>query len=167
MVSSKQEIIRIIQGDGPEDLEQHPHGLLADSLAEHHGPRHRLLQALLLRGHYHRQPHCHAGAHYYVSCPIYTDQYNANPGKQVHQRVDVFAKDVLREDGRCLAPFHPSYPVSRGLLQNKANLKTSITRQNFSYLTYKINLVLPINLYRCSYRPTLSTCAARSKTRRR
>ena len=107
----------IIQGDGPEDLEQHPHGLLAHSLAEHHGPRHRLLQALLLRGHHHRQPHCHAGAHYYVSCPIYTDQYNANPGKQVHQRVDVFAKDVLREDGRCLAPFHPSYPLSRGLFK--------------------------------------------------
>ena len=113
----------IIQGDGPEDLEQHPHGLLAHSLAEHHGPRHRLLQALLLRGHHHRQPHCHAGAHYYVSCPIYTDQYNANPGKQVHQRVNVFAKDVLREDGRCLAPFHPSYPFSRGLLRNKAHLK--------------------------------------------
>ena len=112
----------IIQGDGPEDLEQHPHGLLADSLAEHHGPRHRLLQALLLRGHHHRQPHCHAGAHYYVSCPIYIDQYNANPGKQVHQRVDVFAKDVLREDGRCLAPFHPSYPFSRGLLRNEAHL---------------------------------------------
>ena len=70
MVSSKQEMIMIIQGDGPEDLEQHPHGLLADSLAEHHGPRHCLLQALLLRGHHHRQPHCHAGAHYYVSCPI-------------------------------------------------------------------------------------------------
>ena len=115
-------VFLIIPGDGTKDPEQHPHGLPTHRAPQHYGPRHRLLQALLLRGHHHRQPHCHAGAHYYVSCPIYTDQYNANPGKQVHQRVDVFAKDVLREDGRCLAPFHPSYPFSRGLLRKKAHL---------------------------------------------
>ena len=115
-------VFLIIPGDGAKDPEQHPHGLPTHRAPQHHGPRHRLLQALLLRGHHHRQPHCHAGAHYYVSFPIYTDQYNANPGKQVHQRVDVFAKDVLREDGRCLAPFHPSYPFSRGLLRKKTHL---------------------------------------------
>ena len=110
-------VFLIFPGDGAKDPEQHPHGLPTHRAPQHHGPRHRLLQALLLRGHHHRQPHCHAGAHYYVSCPIYTDQYNANPGKQVHQRVDVFAKDVLCEDGRCLAPFHPPYPFSRGLFK--------------------------------------------------
>ena len=70
-------VFLIIPGDGAKDPEQHPHGLSTHRAPQHHGPRHRLLQALLLRGHHHRQPYCHACAHDYVSqCISLSQKYH-------------------------------------------------------------------------------------------
>ena len=56
-------ITRRVSGDGPKDFKQHLDCLSANGPAQCDGPRHRLLQAFLLRGHHYRQFDRHACPH--------------------------------------------------------------------------------------------------------
>ena len=92
---------RTISGDGSSDLKQHLNGLPTHGPSQHDGPRHRLLQALLLRGDHHCQSDRHACPHNNVGCPFASMQQKRSSiyCHQVHQCVNVSAKDVLCEDG--------------------------------------------------------------------
>ena len=58
----------MISGDGSKNLKQHPDSLPANGASQRDGPRHRLLQALLLRGDHHCQSDRHACPHNNVGC---------------------------------------------------------------------------------------------------
>ena len=106
-------VFLIIPGDGTKDPEQHPHGLPTHRAPQHHGPRHRLLQALFLRGHHHRQPYCHACAHDYVSRYISPFIILTLLNRFINLSMSLPKTSYVKiVDGRCLAPLHPSHSFS-------------------------------------------------------
>ena len=89
-----------------EAAQQNPHCLRAHRAPQHHGPHHRLLQALLLWSYYHCQLDRDVGVNNNVSgcCDVGLCTWMITSFNQVYKCVQLPPKDLLCKDDRHLAP---------------------------------------------------------------